>query len=83
MVVVRICYPGVMINKEGPLRLVQHFGGVYIGARSLLDIKLIWFGYIARLSQCGRGGTVFYLFNDFYLPSRRLKERGEGVSTLV
>ncbi len=25
-------------------------GGVHIGARALLDIKLLWFGYIARLS---------------------------------
>ncbi len=31
-------------------------GGVHIGARALLGIKLIWFGYIARLSQWGGGG---------------------------
>jgi hypothetical protein len=39
----------------GITELVQHFhsfiGGVHIGARALLDINLIWFGYIARLSQ--------------------------------
>ncbi len=31
-------------------------GGVHIGAIALLDINLIWFGYIARLSQWGGGG---------------------------
>jgi hypothetical protein len=31
---------------------------VYNGARALLDISLIWFGYIVP-----RG--VFYLFNDY------------------
>jgi hypothetical protein len=32
--------------------------GVHIGARALLDINLIWFGYISCLSQRwgGRGG---------------------------
>jgi hypothetical protein len=30
-------------------------GGVHIGASALLDIHLIWFGYIARLSQWGGG----------------------------
>jgi hypothetical protein len=29
---------------------------VHIGARALLDMKLTWFGYIARLSQWGREG---------------------------
>ncbi len=33
-------------------------GGVHIGARALLDINLIWFGYIARLSQLGGGGIL-------------------------
>ncbi len=43
--------------------VVQHWfcisltGGVHIGARVLLDIKLIWFGYIARLFQ-QRGGNL-------------------------
>ncbi len=32
-------------------------GGVHIGARALLDHKLIWFGYITRLSQWGEGGN--------------------------
>jgi hypothetical protein len=29
-----------------------------MGARAPLDILLIWFGYIARLSQCGGGGNL-------------------------
>jgi hypothetical protein len=34
--------------------------GVHTGARALLDMKLLWFGYIARLSHArGRRG-VFY-----------------------
>jgi hypothetical protein len=44
---------------RGTTELVHHFrviGGVPIGVRALLDINLIWFGYIARLSQWeGRG----------------------------
>ncbi len=37
---------------RGTTELVQHsalsfIGGVHIGARVLLDINLIWFGYIA------------------------------------
>ncbi len=32
-------------------------GRVHIGARALLDINLIWFGYIARLTQWGGGGN--------------------------
>jgi hypothetical protein len=55
-------------------------GGVHIGARALLDIILIWFGYTARLSQGGRGGYLT-CSNDFYLQSRRL-EGGRRVSTL-
>jgi hypothetical protein len=38
----------------------------------VLDINLIWFGYIARLSQWGGGGYFTY-----YLPSLRL-EKGVG-----
>jgi hypothetical protein len=34
----------------------------------LLDINLIWFGYIARLSQWD-GGEYFTRSNDFYQPS--------------
>ncbi len=53
--------------------LVQHF---HIGARALLDINLIWFGYIARLSLWG--GGYFARSNYLYLPSLCLEEgRGE------
>ncbi len=44
---------------RGPLEIVHHFrfkGGVHIGARALHVLNLIWFGYIARLSQWGGGG---------------------------
>ncbi len=34
-------------------------GGVHIGARALLVINLIWFGYIASLSQWGGGVYLF------------------------
>jgi hypothetical protein len=44
-------------------------GGVHIGAKTMLDISLILFGYIACLSQWEGGCS-----NDFYLPSRRLEE---------
>jgi hypothetical protein len=41
-------------SVEGPLELhssaLSLIGGVHIGARALLDINLIWFGYIARIS---------------------------------
>jgi hypothetical protein len=61
-----------LIYVEGPCvssaLLLIHVGGVHIGARALLGINLIWFGYIARLSQWG-GGGVFLSFNDFYLAS--------------
>jgi hypothetical protein len=39
-------------------------------------LTLIWFGYLARLSQC-RGGGYFTRPNDYYLPSLRL-EGGDG-----
>jgi hypothetical protein len=61
-----------------PTELVQNFrleGGVYIGARVLLGINLIWFGYIARLSQW-EGGEYFTRSNYFYLPSRLEEGRG-------
>jgi hypothetical protein len=52
-----------------------------MGARALLDINLIWFGYIARQSQWG-GGGYFSRSNDFYLPSLRL-EGGGGQHPVV
>jgi hypothetical protein len=65
-----------MIHTEGP---PGSFGNslesvVHIGTRALLDMYLILFGNIARLSQWG-GGGVFS--NDFYLSPQRLEE-GEG-----
>jgi hypothetical protein len=36
--------------------------GVHIGARALHVLNLIWFGYIARLSQWGGGGGVISSF---------------------
>jgi hypothetical protein len=33
-------------------------GRVHIDARALLDINLIWFGYIVRLSQWGGEGIL-------------------------
>jgi hypothetical protein len=46
-----------------------------ITSRARLDINLIWFGYIARLSQW-EGGGYFTRSNDFYLPLLRLEEGG-------
>jgi hypothetical protein len=73
-----------MIDLEGPLSWFSTFGyrGVYIGKRARLDIKLVWFGYIARLSRWGGGREVIYLFKLFHLPSQRLEEGGGGVSTM-
>jgi hypothetical protein len=48
-------------------------GGVHICARALLDIKWIWFGYIARYPS-GGGGVYFTRTNNFYLSSLRLEE---------
>ncbi len=43
----------VMIDIEGHCvsSALSLIGGVHIGARPMLVINLIWFGYIARLSQ--------------------------------
>jgi hypothetical protein len=59
-------------------RKAQSTERVHIRARALLDINLIRFGYISRLSQWG-GGGYYTLSNYFYLPSLRL---GGGVITL-
>jgi hypothetical protein len=63
----------VMIVIEGPLSQfsISLIQGVHNGTRAMLDIpyrlkKLIWFGYIARLSQWG-GGGYFTCSNDVYL----------------
>jgi hypothetical protein len=52
---------------------------VHIGERALLDIKLIWFGYIPRLSQWGGGGISLV---QIILPAVAGLEEGWGVSTL-
>ncbi len=52
-------------------------GGFHIGAKALLVIELIWFGYIARLCQWrGRGSSLFTCPSDFYLPLQRLEGGG-------
>jgi hypothetical protein len=52
----------VMIDIKGPLSyssVLSLRGGVHRGAIALLDINLIWFGYIARLSHAvGRGRGI-------------------------
>ncbi len=47
---------------KGPTVLVQHFHlwGEYTGARALLDINLIWFGYIAPI-PVGRREVIYSL----------------------
>jgi hypothetical protein len=72
-----------MIAIERTLSVVRSalllIGGVHIGARALLDINLIWFGYISRLSHEVGRGRGFYSFNVF----AALRGRGGGgVSTL-
>jgi hypothetical protein len=45
------------------LSALSLIGGFQIGAKALLDVNLIWFGYIARLSQW-RGGMVIFPRSD-------------------
>jgi hypothetical protein len=50
-------------------------------ARALLDINLIWFGYIARAALAypsGKAARYFTRSNYFYLPSLRLYRKGGG-----
>jgi hypothetical protein len=67
------CMLRIMIDRSAP----SVIGGVHIGARAW---HLIWFGYIARLSQEG-GGGYFIRSNDFFLPAFAALRGGE-VSTL-
>ncbi len=50
----------VMVDRyRGITELVRKLSlieRVHIGARALLDINLIWFGYFARFSHLGGGG---------------------------
>ncbi len=55
--------------------------GVNIGAGALLDINLIWFDCIARISQCGGGGILLIQIISTCLRCAR-GSRGGGVSTL-
>ncbi len=68
--------------EEGPLSYCSSalslIGGVHIGARALLDINLIWFGYIACLSQWGEGGGGFYSFKLFLPAFAALRGGGGG-----
>jgi hypothetical protein len=67
-----------MIDIEGSLFYfsISLLGGICIGARTLLVKQLIWFDYVARLSQWGGGGYCT-CSNDDYLP----RGRGGGVSS--
>jgi hypothetical protein len=56
-------------------------GVVHIGARELLDINLIWFGYRSPV-PVGRRGGILLVHEKTTLPLRRLEEGEEGVSTL-
>ncbi len=48
----------------------------------MLDINVIWFGYIARLSQWG-GEDIFTRSNDIYLDSLCLEGRGQHTVTVT
>jgi hypothetical protein len=65
-----------------PPELVQHFRlyGEFTSAQERAALNLIWFGYIARLSQWGGGGNflVQMISTCFRYPQRKLV----GVSTL-
>jgi hypothetical protein len=54
---------------------LSFIGGVHFGARALHVLNLIWFGYIARLSQWG-GGNLLVQMISTCRPSRR--GRGGG-----
>jgi hypothetical protein len=60
--------------------LAQHFSLVYIGARALHVLNLIWFGRIALLSPLGRGGGEGGIISSFKPripdPKTATKERG-------
>ncbi len=49
----------VMIENRGSTELVQHLEGEFtIGARALLDINFIWFGYINACHNWEEGGNL-------------------------
>ncbi len=55
--------------------------GVHIGARALLVLNLIWFGWIAHLLQW-EGGVGISLFKWFLPAFPHVEEGGVGVGTL-
>ncbi len=64
---------------RGPLRVssaLSLIGGVHIGARTLHILNLMWFGYIARLSQWG--GGVISTFKWFLPALLHGEEVGRG-----
>ncbi len=66
-------------RSRGPTKHFRLLGEFTSAKRALLDKNLIWFGYIACLSQCGGGaGGYFTSSNDFYLPSLLLEKWGGG-----
>jgi hypothetical protein len=60
-----------------PTELFHHSADIG-GARALLVIQLVWFGYIARLNPWG--GSFFLLFHMKTTCLRGAYERGGGVS---
>ena len=56
---------------------LSFIGGVHIGARALLDPKLIWFGLYHSPIPVGRRGVI-YLFKLFLPDATGLEEGGRG-----
>ncbi len=67
--------PGPFESKE-ITRGTTELHVVHIGARALLDINLIWFGYIARLSQWRGGGHFPGSYVPYHAASLRLRGGG-------
>jgi hypothetical protein len=55
---------------------IQRTDGVHSGARELLVISLIWFGYITRLFQWEEGGSL--LAHMKTIPAFAARGRGRG-----
>jgi hypothetical protein len=71
----------VMIYIEGPMSKfnISQLGGVHISARSLLDIKLIWFLAISLAYPSGDEEGVFFWFKLF-LPAFAGPNGGGGTA---
>ncbi len=74
--------PSVMIEIYCPLRKfsISLTGEVHIGARALLDILLIWLGFIACLSQW-EGEGFFTCSNEDYLSAFAAPRGSWGVGS--